>query len=109
METEEKRAAESREILERLERLESEVEEIRVRNCRVESDKAWELSRSRVLLLLILTYLLTSLVFWIIGVQYFLLNALIPTLGYYLSTQSLPFVKKWWLSRINSKGDPCDP
>ena len=67
------------------------------RNVRVEMDKAWEASSFRVVFLVILTYFVTSMVFWLIGVPSPFLNALIPTTGYYLSTLSLPFVKKWWI------------
>jgi hypothetical protein len=35
-----------------------------------------------------------------IGVKDFFLNALIPTIGYYLSTQSFPFLKRWWISKF---------
>ena len=87
------------ELSEKLDSLERDVDGIRERNVRVELDKAWEASSLRVLFLLLLTYCATSVVFWLIGVPRPLLNALIPTTAYYLSTLSLPILKKWWIGR----------
>jgi hypothetical protein len=83
----------------RIEQIELELARIRRRNARVASEKAWETSHTRVAWILISTYLLTALVFWLIDVPYPLANALVPTLGYYLSTRSIPFVRRWWLGR----------
>lgn len=83
----------------RLQRLEFAVRSIEDRNVRVEIDKAWETSRFRVISISFVTWLVISLVFWIIGVHRPLVNALIPTIGFYLSTQTLPFLKAWWLRR----------
>jgi hypothetical protein len=87
------------ELRNHLNKLESEVNLIKQRNTGVERDKAWEVSKSRVFFLIAFTYLITSLVFWFISVPSPLLNALIPTIGYLLSTQSLPLLKRWWLCR----------
>ena len=89
----------SDELLNRVEQLEAQVDLLRERNVRVEADKAWETSRVRVFFLAIITYLVTCLVFSLISVPNPLLNALIPTVAYFLSTQSLPILKRWWLSR----------
>ena len=83
----------------RVESLESQVRDIQARNARVELDKAWEASVVRIVVLLGLTYVVTSLVFWLIAVPRPLLNALIPTTAYYLSTLSLPIVQRWWIRR----------
>ena len=77
----------------------AEIAEIKERNQRVERDKAWEISRFRQLLLVGITYISTSVVFYFIDVKEPLLNALIPTVGYFLSVQSLPLVKAWWIKR----------
>ena len=86
-------------LVNRLVSLENEIKEIKARNNRVEKDKAWEVSKFRVLVLLALTYLITTIVFCFISVPNAPLNALIPTIGYYLSTQSLPLIKNWWLKQ----------
>ena len=83
--------------------LEEEINKINGRNKRVEADKAWETSLFRVILISAVTYLVTSFVFYIIGVESYLLSAVIPTTGYFLSVQSIPFVKKWWIARRYGK------
>jgi len=90
--------SEIKELSVRVESLEAEINRICERNARVEMDKAWEASGFRVVFLVGLTYFVTSVVFWLIAVPNPMLNALIPTTGYYLSTLSLPIVKKWWVN-----------
>ncbi|MBI2445035.1 hypothetical protein HYV43_01470 [Candidatus Micrarchaeota archaeon] len=74
-----------------------EIEKIHARNARVEADKAWEISWTRRLLIATITYILaTALLVWIRAPQPFL-AAWVPTVGYLLSTLTLPFAKQWWL------------
>lgn len=87
--------------MEDVEQLNKEIELIKERNKRVEADKAWETSKTRVLSILVMTYIITAIVFYFIGVKNFMLSAFIPTVGFYLSTQSLPFIKKWWIGKFN--------
>lgn len=79
--------------------LEKEISSINDRNSRVEAEKAWEASLFRIILICVITYATTALVFAVIGVSNYLLSALIPTIGFFLSTQSLPPIKKWWISK----------
>lgn len=65
----------------------------------MEADKAWETSIFRVISITAGTYIIAGLVLYAIGNEYPLRNALIPTLGYFLSTQSLPFLKKRWIDK----------
>lgn len=83
----------------RLKILESKINQIADRNARVQVDKAWEISQFRVFSICILTWFVSTIVFWIIGVQHAVVNAIIPMTGFYLSTLSLPFLKKFWASR----------
>ena len=83
----------------RLAKLELEVKAIKERNEKVEGDKAWETSRFRLICLLVITFLFTALVFWLIGVENCLRNALIPTLAYLISTRTIPILRKWWIHR----------
>ncbi len=83
--------------------IKKEIELIKERNKRVEADKAWETSGTRVVSVLLMTYIITAVVFYMIRVNNFLLNAIIPTLGFYLSTLSLPFIKNWWIKTIWKK------
>ncbi len=89
--------------MEELVEIKKEIELIKERNKRVEADKAWETSGTRVVSVLLMTYIITAVVFYMIRVNNFLLNAIIPTLGFYLSTLSLPFIKNWWIKTIWKK------
>lgn len=86
-----------------IQELEKEINQIKERNKRVEADKAWETSKLRIVFIVVMTYIFTAVVFYFIGVKNFLLNALIPTLGFFLSTQSLPFIKRWWVNNLYEK------
>ena len=83
----------------RIDRLESEIEQLKSRNALVERDKAWETSFFRRSSIAILTYVVTAIVFLLIGVPYFGLSALIPTIGYLISTLTLPIVKIQWSNK----------
>jgi len=87
---------------ERIEKLEKEIAKITDRNRRVEADKAWEVSFFRKALITAGTYAITTLVFYILDVKYFYLNAFIPTVGYFLSVQTLPAIKRWWIENKQS-------
>jgi len=83
----------------RLQNIEKEIALMKGRNTKVETDKAWERSRTRVFSILCLTYVIAALAMYFIGVKQYLIQALIPVLGYFLSTQSLPVIKSWWIRR----------
>lgn len=76
-----------------------QIESIQERNKRVEADKAWETSRTRKLIIAIATYIIAVVVTYLLGVERYLLNALIPVIGYLLSTLSLGAVKSYWVKR----------
>ena len=86
----------------RLDALECEVELLKQRNARVELDKAWETSLTRRSTLIILTYFVTAIVFWLIGVENYLRNALVPALAFLLSTLTLPVVRAIWAKNAGS-------
>lgn len=77
--------------------LEHEIEEIKARNKKVESDKDWETSLTRKAAIFIFTYLALGIYMNVIGIANPWLNAIIPSIGFLLSTLTLPFVKKLWL------------
>jgi hypothetical protein len=83
--------------------IKKEIDLIKERNKRVEADKAWETSKFRIFSIVVMTYIITAIVFYFIGVKNFALSALIPTVGFYLSTQSLHFIKKWWIKKYIKK------
>ncbi len=85
-------------IEQRLDRMEKEIESLKARNIRVESDKAWEQSIARISIITVVTYFTALLLLWSIGATLPLLTALVPASGYLLSVQSLPRLKRYWLS-----------
>lgn len=84
---------------EKIRQLEANVEAIKNRNLKVESDKAWETSAFRIFSITAITYIVASFVLYFLEAKNPMLNALVPTVGYFLSTQSLPIIKKWWTSK----------
>ncbi len=79
--------------------LSKEIEQIQARNKRVEIDKAWETSYTRRILLIIFTYLSIGIYMFVIGVSNPWLNAVIPSVGFLLSTLTLPYFKNYWIKR----------
>lgn len=80
--------------------LEKRIIAIEARNKRVGSDKAWEASYTRMVLVALLTYLLMVLVMNSLEVENAWKGALIPSVGFLLSTLSLPYFKQFWLKHI---------
>ena len=80
-------------LQERLSVVESELADIRNRNRRVESDKAWETSRGRLLSITGITYVTMVLVFLVLGSSRPFVDALVPTTGFFLSTLSISFLR----------------
>jgi hypothetical protein len=84
---------------EQLVQLESTVKDIQHRNKRVESDKAWETSILRRVCIFVLTYIVIVVFFYVAALPRPLLNAIVPSLAFVLSTLTLGWVKQWWLSK----------
>ncbi len=82
--------------------LEQRLQAIEQRNLRVDMEKAWEVSVVRRTWIMGMTYLTATVFLWITGNPYPLLNALVPTGGYLLSTLSLPWIKARWAARRRS-------
>ena len=81
----------------RLEKLEQEISRVKERNIRVEAEKAWEGSYVRIGTVMAITYAVASIALFAIGNDHPFRNACIPVIGFFLSTQSLPFLKKAWI------------
>ena len=88
------------ETTERIDRLEKTLKDIQERNARVEGDKRWETSGTRIVFITIMTYGIVAIFLYIIDVQSHLLSAIVPAMGYVLSTQSLPIIRRWWKKRF---------
>jgi hypothetical protein len=76
--------------------LEAQVAAIQSRNQRVESHKAWETGRARLVSITVITYITMLLVFAVIGSARPYIDALVPTTGFFLSTLSLSFVRRFF-------------
>ena len=79
--------------------LESRIAAIEARNARVEAEKAWEVSVFRKATIAVMTYVVASVVLISIGSWQPFLSALIPMIGFVLSVQSLPMIRRWWIAQ----------
>jgi hypothetical protein len=85
------------------ESIEERVRKIEARNAGVERDKAWETSRSRKGLIAVFTYLAIALYLkYVVGIDPWI-NAIVPAIGFLLSTLTLPFFKSLWATHIYKK------
>lgn len=83
--------------------LEKEIILIKNRNKKVEIDKAWEISWTRKFLLIIFTYLAIGFYLNAINIDKPWLNAIVPSIGFLLSTLTLPLFKKVWIVYIKKQ------
>ena len=83
--------------------IEKRIADIEDRNRKVEADKDWETSKTRLLILMFFTYLSIGLYLQVIGIDNPWLNAIVPTVGFFLSTLSLPFIKEYWSNHLYKK------
>lgn len=89
--------------MEKINELEKRIIKIERRNKKVEQDKAWETSLLRRLLLILFTYLTIGIYMkFVLNIDPWL-NAIIPSLGFYLSTLSLPIFRTFWERFIDKK------
>ena len=86
-----------------MEDLKKEIEEIKLRNKRVELDKKWETSFTRKICICILTYIVVVIYSTIISkTNNIFLSSLVPVIGFTLSTLSLGLIRKVWEKNINA-------
>jgi hypothetical protein len=78
-------------------KIKSEIESIKERNKRVELDKAWETSVMRRISIAVLTYLVMVIFFYFAGLPKPFTNSIVPTAAFFISTLTLPILKKIWL------------
>ncbi len=81
-----------------IEELKKRIEDIEKRNKRVENDKAWETFFLRKVLIIVLTYIFAVLYLKIADTTNPFLGAVVPCVGFFLSTQTLNIIKKRWIS-----------
>jgi len=80
--------------------IKDKIEAINQRNSRVETDKAWETSWTRKIIIAILTYIVIVVFFYFAGLPKPFTNSIVPALAFALSTLTLPVFKKIWLKSI---------
>ena len=83
--------------------MEERIKNIEVRNGRVELDKAWETSWMRRGLVALFTYLALGIYLRAVGIGRPWLNAIVPTIGFLLSTLTLPWFRKMWEKLKNQR------
>ncbi len=76
--------------------LEKRIEVIEARNKRVELDKRWEVSWTRRIAIALLTYIVIVSYLIAIHKQEPFINAVVPVVGFVLSTLALSKIKSWW-------------
>ena len=82
--------------------LEKRIQAIEERNKKVEADKAWETSILRKILIIIFTYVFALLYLKIADTTNPWFGAVVPCAGFYLSTQSINFIKKRWIKNLKN-------
>ncbi len=83
--------------------LEERIQKIEDRNSKVELDKAWETSYTRKVVLAAFTYIAIVLYLkFIVRIDPWI-NAIVPSVGFLLSTLTLPYFKKLWNKYIYRK------
>jgi len=79
-----------------IQELEQRVSKIEERNKKVEKEKQWEVSYTRRIILILFTYLTIGFYLDAIEISSPWLNAIVPSLAFWLSTLTMPFFKKLW-------------
>ena len=74
---------------------------IEARNQKVEADKAWETSWTRRISIMVLTYLVVvAYLYFIVHIDPWI-NAIVPVLGFLLSTLTVRLIKNLWTRSRN--------
>jgi hypothetical protein len=79
--------------------LEERITALEERNARVEANKARETSRARRGAIAFLTYLVIVIFFFAADLPQPRINAIVPTVGFVLSTLSLSVLRRRWMGR----------
>lgn len=91
------------ELKKELQNLQTEIEKIKRRNKRVETDKAWETSLTRSVFIALSTYIMIFVLMLLINADRPHLNALIPVIAYFISSATYGIIKKRWIEKNITK------
>lgn len=83
----------------KIKQLEEKIKNIEKRNRKVELDKAWETSLIRKILIIVFTYTFAVLYLKIADTTNPWFGAVVPCAGFYISTQTIKVIKKFWVSK----------
>jgi hypothetical protein len=79
--------------------LEKRIAAIEARNKKVEADKAWEVSWTRRISIMIFIYITIAVyLHFVVHISPWI-NGLVPVLGYVISTFTVQGLKRWWINR----------
>ncbi|MBQ9012032.1 MAG: hypothetical protein IJ094_00350 [Bacilli bacterium] len=84
---------------EEIEKLKIRIDKIEQRNKKVENDKAWETSFLRKIIIVVLTYIFALLYLKVADTTNPYLGAIVPCLGFFLSTLTIKFIKNIWINK----------
>ena len=88
--------------MKQLDELTGRIELLEARNKRVEADKAWETSWTRKILIIMLTYIVVACYLkFVVKIDPWI-NALVPVIGYTLSTLTISILKRWWTRKYRT-------
>ena len=80
-----------------MKQIEEEINNIKLRNKRVEENKAWETSLTRRICICLLTYIVVVIYSYLIKkIDNIWLSSLVPVIGFTLSTLSLKWIRNIW-------------
>ena len=79
------------------------LEAIEQRNRKVEADKAWETGVLRRAIIVVLTYVVVVVYLFVTGAQNPFVAAVVPAIGYFLSSLVMRTVKDWWVRHNTSQ------
>ena len=86
------------------EELKQEIEKIKTRNHKVETDKKWETSWTRRICIGVLTYLVVVAYSYLISKSTnIFLSSVVPVIGFLLSTLSLKAIRKIWEKKLSKQ------
>jgi hypothetical protein len=83
--------------------VEDRLSAIESRNAKVEADKAWETSLARRGFLALITWLAAGFTLSLLGSENAWILALVPVMGYIISTLSLPYIRQFWLTKVHKQ------
>lgn len=76
------------------------INDIEQRNTKVSLDKQWEVSWTRKVAIIILTYIVVLIYLYVIGNNSPWINAIVPPTGFFLSTLAISRLRTIWQGKV---------